>query len=100
MHLSSYSDRFEFEPLPDDLHGFGQCIGTETEGVLDEAGLTANVADNVEDRRLVFAERAHHLEAFDRRIVPTARLQRRFVVSSDFFGLAAGGGGASVTRRA
>ena len=39
----------------------------------DEARLTANVTGDVEDCRLTFAERAHHLEAFDRRI---GRLQR------------------------
>ena len=38
-----------------------------------KARLTANVAGNVEDRHLVFAQRAHHLEAFDRR---RGRLQR------------------------
>lgn len=69
----SCSGRFEFEPFTDELRGFGQCAGAETEGALDEARLTANVAGDVEDCRLVFAERAHHLEAFDRRI---GRLQR------------------------
>jgi hypothetical protein len=69
----SCSGRFEFEPLTDELHGFGQCGGTETEGALDKARFTANIAGDVEDCRLVFAERAHHLEAFDCRI---GRLQR------------------------
>ena len=67
------SDRFEVEPLTDELHGFGRCRGAETEGALDEGRLTANVAGDVEDRRLTLAQRAHHLEAFDRRI---GRLQR------------------------
>ena len=52
------SGRFEFEPLTDKLHGFGQCGGAEAEGALDQARLTANVAGDVEDRRLIFAERA------------------------------------------
>jgi hypothetical protein len=69
----SCSGRVKFEPLTDELHGSGQCGGAETEGALDEARLTANLAGDVEDRRLTFAERAHHLEAFDRRI---GRLQR------------------------
>jgi hypothetical protein len=33
-----------------------------------KARFTANVAGDVEDRRLAFAQRAHYLEAFDRRI--------------------------------
>ena len=62
----SYSGRFEVEPLAAELHSFGQCGGTETEGALDEARLTANVTGHGEDRGLAFAERTHHLEAFDR----------------------------------
>jgi hypothetical protein len=69
------SGRFECEPLTDELHGLGQCRGAETEDALDEVHLTANVAGDVEDRRLIFAERAHYLEAFDRRIVLQPGLQ-------------------------
>jgi transposase len=58
-----YSGRFECEPLTDELHGFGQCRGAESEGALDEVHLTANVAGDVEDRRLIFAEHAYYLEA-------------------------------------
>src|SRR5215213_779156 len=61
--------------LADELHGFGQCGDTETEGALDEARLSLNVVGNIEERRLVFAERAHHLEAFDCRIGGLQRLE-------------------------
>jgi hypothetical protein len=74
----SCSSRFEVEPLTDELHSFGQCRGAETEGALDETRLTANVTGNVEDRRLIFVERAHHLEAFDRGIGRLQRLEPAF----------------------
>jgi len=53
---ASCSSRFEFEPLTDELHGFGHRGGAETEGALDEVRHTANVPGSLEDRRLVFAE--------------------------------------------
>src|SRR3982751_1866706 len=44
---------FECEPLIDDLHGFGKCGSTKTEGALDKARLSLNVVGNIEERRLV-----------------------------------------------
>src|SRR5690349_2878793 len=64
----SCSDRFEVEPLTDELRGFGQMRRCQDQGVLDDVHLTANVVGNVEDRRLALVERAYYLEAFDRRI--------------------------------
>jgi hypothetical protein len=77
---ASCSGGFEFEPLTDELHGFGQRGDAESEGALHEARLTANIAGDVENCRLAFAERAHYLEAFDRRIV----LQPDFGRSTSF----------------
>ena len=46
------SGRFELQPLADELDRFGQERGTETEGALDDAGLAADVAREVEGQGL------------------------------------------------
>jgi hypothetical protein len=47
---------------------FGQDRGAKAESAFDDAGLTANVIGDIEGRCLAFTERAHHLEALERRI--------------------------------
>jgi hypothetical protein len=63
----------DLERSVEKLDHFGQGRGAEAEGALDDAGLPENIADDVEGRCLCLAERAHHLEAFDRRV---GRLER------------------------
>ena len=55
------------------LHNFGENAGADSKSALDNAGLAQHVAREVEDRRLPFAQRPHHLKALDCR---TGRLQR------------------------
>jgi hypothetical protein len=55
------------KPLTDQLDGFAQRAGAETAGALDQARLANDVTRKVEDRRLAFAQRTHHLKALDRR---------------------------------
>ena len=59
------SGRLEFELPADKLDGLGQDGGAETEGSLDDTGLAADVTRDVDDRRLSFAERAHHPETLN-----------------------------------
>ena len=51
----------------------GENAGADSKSALDNAGLAPHVAREVEDRRLPFAQRPHHLKALDCRI---GRLQR------------------------
>ena len=67
------SDGLEVEAFADELDHFGQSGSAKTEGVLNDAGLAAYVTCDVEGCGLAFSQRAHHLEAFDRRV---GRLQR------------------------
>ncbi len=46
----------------------GEAAWAEAEGALDQARLANNVAREVENRRLTFAECTHHLKALDRRV--------------------------------
>jgi hypothetical protein len=45
-----------------------RTVSANTEAPRPKARITANIAGDVEDCRLTFAERAYHLEACDRRI--------------------------------
>jgi hypothetical protein len=70
-----WSSRFELEPLVEKLRCLGQGERPEAEGSLDDAGLAANVAGEIEGQGLPRKERAHHLETLDRRIGRLERLE-------------------------
>ena len=55
--------------------GFGQRACAEAESALDQARLATDVAREVEDCRLTFAEGTHHLETLDRRVGRLHRLE-------------------------
>ncbi len=52
-----WSIRFKLEPLVEKLHQLAQCRPAKSKGALDNAGLAADVAGDVEGRRLSFSER-------------------------------------------
>ena len=57
LRLASFSCSgcLELEPLADEPHGLRQGAGAETEGALHKTRLAADVARDVEDRRLTLA---------------------------------------------
>jgi hypothetical protein len=55
------SSVLEVEPSSDEGDGFCEHRVTDAESAFDDARLTADVAYEIEDRRVAFAQGTHHL---------------------------------------